>query len=407
MSYSVVITSGNIRNLTQSVKALKDNQPQAKVIVVADRLPPDERTIEGVSWVEGVTPFNYAKNSNLGIKAAGDDDVILWNDDAILETPYGLDKLAEASENYGIVSASIRGRCGNPNQKKDVLECHTETNSLAFIAVYITRETIDRVGLLAEDYEIGTYEDNDYCKRALFGNIPLGICGSCKVAHNTNPSVPPTLSRMPEYLSIMEANKKKFEARFSQKVIRLSICICSLYSRAHYLARLLATLNPQLGAYTELLLAIDDGQENIGAKRQRLLESAKGEYVVSLDDDDLISPDYIQKVFTAIFKSGADCITYKSKRYVDGAFDGNCIYSLRNKRNGGHRMEGGIKTYVRFPYHVTPIKREIALRAGFPSFNFSEDTQFAEKVNPLLATEEFIDDFLYFYYWRSNKVTGG
>ena len=35
--------------------------------------------------LEGVKPFIFARNCNLGIRAAGSDDVVLLNDDALLE----------------------------------------------------------------------------------------------------------------------------------------------------------------------------------------------------------------------------------------------------------------------------------------------------------------------------------
>jgi len=38
----------------------------------------------------------------------------------------------------------------------------------------------------------------------------------------------------------------------------------------------------------------------IGAKRNQLLHRAKGDYVAFVDDDDLVSSDYVNKVLSAV-----------------------------------------------------------------------------------------------------------
>jgi cellulose synthase/poly-beta-1,6-N-acetylglucosamine synthase-like glycosyltransferase len=403
MSYSVIIPSAKAENVARCVAEIRRHQPGARIIVVADGILAAERgSIGGVEWAEGVQPFCYARNANLGIAAAGSDDVILCNDDALLATPGGFDRLQAASTHFAVVSATIRGRCCNERQRLTTDANHAEPSMLAFVCVYLPRSTIDAIGLLDERFENGTWEDNDYCRRVTEADLLLGTCGACAMVHEATYT---TFAKKPNYEAIMAENKKRYEAKWSLHSTLLTICICSIFTRQNYLDRLLAVLRPQLSQRVELLLACDAGQAAIGEKRQRLLEQARGEFVVFIDDDDLISPDYVRQILGAIYRNpAADAITYRSKRYCDGVYEADCIYSLRNASNEGFVTIDGFKTYTRWPYHVTPLRRALALKVGFCRLDFLEDTIFATALRPLLKSEEFIEEYLYFYWWRTKRT---
>lgn len=402
MSYTVVILSKRVENVANCVVAIRQQQPGTRIICVADGISADDRNkVSGIEWLDGVQPFCFARNANVGIRSAGTEDVILCNDDARLATSNGFNELQIASRNYGIVSATILGRCCNPRQRLDQPANIAEPTFLAFVCVYITRETINRLGLLDERFAIGNWEDNDYCRRARQAGIELGVCGACRVTHLEADA---TFSKQANYRTVLEENRKRFEEKWSIMQTTLSICICSIYSRKHFLDRLMAILTPQLCDRTEVLLAIDAGQVSIGVKRQRLLERARGEFIVFIDDDDTVAPDYVAQIIAASLRNPtADAITYRSKRYEDGAYEADCCYSIKNESNRSHYYVDGFKTYSRWPYHVTPIRRELALKIGFKDKDHQEDSDFAEALRPLLKTEEHIEAFLYFYWWRSNR----
>lgn len=400
MAYSAVILSAKIENVRSNVAAIRKYQPGTRIIVVADAALTD-RSVEDVVWVEGAQPFCFSRNANLGIAAAGTDDVVLVNDDALLLTPNGFGLLEKASEVFGIVSATVRGRCRNPRQKQFSENNTSEPDSLAFVCVYLPRKTLDLLGPLDEQFEHGTWEDDDYCYRAREAGLALGICGRCTVDHISSAT---TFETRSTYRAILDANRARFEAKWSKHRTLLSICICSVFSRKGYLDRMLACLTPQLTQRVEFLLAADAGQESIGSKRQRLLEQAKGEFIVFLDDDDLVHPDYVSKVLTAINRNPTvDAITYRSKRFEDGVYEAECVYSLHSKTNIGYEYIDGFKTYLRYPYHVTPIRRELALKIGFPNKDHCEDTDFAVALHPLLKSEHHLPECLYWYYWRSDR----
>lgn len=404
--YTVVILSAKPENVARCLAALRQHEPtQPPVIVVCDRgieahLPP----AENVQFIMGAPTFCFAANANRGIAAAGTNDVILLNDDALLATLNGFTLLQQAAQNFGVTSARVLGRCCNPRQRDTVGRNVAEADFLAFVCVYLPRTTIERVGLLDEQFTPGTWEDNDYCQRVKQAGLPLGICGQCAVAHDQKNGT--TFETLPSYRAVLDANRKRYEAKWSPFQVRLSVCVCSIFTREAYLARLLACLRPQFAAVSgvEFLLAVDGGEQSIGAKRNRLLQQARGEFIVFIDDDDLVTPDYLSQVLSAIVRNpGVDCITYRSRRFENGVFEADCIYSLANTTNSGREDRNGIRTYLRWPYHVTPIRRSLAVQVAFPEIDHTEDTQWVVKLKPLLRTECHLPLPLYEYWWRSDR----
>ena len=402
MSITVVIPANNFATLRACVDAILCHDQDFRVIVVGDRL--------AAAWlgyiVPAPRPWSFASACNAGIAAAGTDDVILCNQDAILQTPGGFTAMAKAALTYGIVSATIRGRVNNINQSPQAVGAdhnRTEPNSLAFVCVCLPRRTLDLVGELDEGYRPATFEDNDYCARARIAGLTLGVCGGCVVDH---PAELSALDRKPEYREFMAANQARYEAKFSPVRTLLSICVCSTFGRDMYMGRLLAALRPQLGWGVQLCLDIDWGQRSIGAKRQGLLEQARGDYVVSIDDDDLVPGDYVQKIQTAIMRNPADCITYRGAMSTNGVYEAESVYSLAHSKPETVYVDGA-KVYLRTPLHVTPIRRDIALAAGFPNMNHGEDQQFASRVLPLLKSQEYLDEVLYYYLYRTAEQRAG
>src|SRR6478736_2156247 len=100
--------------------------------------------------------------------------------------------------------------------------------------------------------------------------------------------------------------------------IKLSILIPTVVGREEKLQRLMDVLDPQFDELVkeaintgempvEIIIDKDNKEVSIGAKRQRLLERAMGEYVVFIDDDDLVSETYIQDILN---NTGSDSIGF-------------------------------------------------------------------------------------------------
>lgn len=179
----------------------------------------------------------------------------------------------------------------------------------------------------------------------------------------------------------------------------LSLLICTIPKRKDLLDRLYAELRSQIlicGKLVEIL--IDGNPGTIGGKRQKLLEQAQGEYVAFVDDDDMVSSDYLSSILNAL----------ESKPDVVG-FMGWITTNGKNKTNFKISKDCGYKTtargYERFNNHLSPIKREIALQIGYKDISFQEDYDYAVRLtnSGLIKTERFIAKALYYYQYISSK----
>lgn len=135
---------------------------------------------------------------------------------------------------------------------------------------------------------------------------------------------------------------------------------------------------------------------NIGVKRNKLLQKAKGGYVVYIDDDDHISDNYVSLILQAC-KSEADCIGINGTITTNG-------HDLRKwfiSKEYGKWFTGPDGTYYRTPNHISPVKRELALKTGFPEIAFAEDAEYSRRLLPLLKTETIITQPIYHYDYHT------
>ena len=202
-NYSVVICSRNIGNLTKCVGQIRAMGETCRLIVVDDGIVfPDNdcdlpRVYPEFTLASGSKPFVYARNCNIGIRAADADDVVLMNDDALLRTPIGFGVLRHQFEHhpdFGAICPSFTpGSVGTLNLvwsgRPSLAE---EKVMLVFACVYIPRSTIDRVGLLDERFAVNAggpgprgygLEDDDYSLRIRQSHMKLGVYDGVLVDH--------------------------------------------------------------------------------------------------------------------------------------------------------------------------------------------------------------------------------
>jgi glycosyltransferase involved in cell wall biosynthesis len=195
MSFSVIIPSKSATNLMACVRAIREAGETCRIIVVSDGLDWNaywhETQMKAVDpWiVAGVKPFCFARNVNIGIRAAGDDDVILLNDDALLKTSGGFVQMAQVMRQHkdlGILAAAC-DTVGNPNQFRRSVErgVRDEPRMVCFVCVYIPRSTIKTVGLLDERFIHYGMDDDDYSLRVRQAGLKLGIFDGCYVDHRS------------------------------------------------------------------------------------------------------------------------------------------------------------------------------------------------------------------------------
>lgn len=182
--------------------------------------------------------------------------------------------------------------------------------------------------------------------------------------------------------------------------MKLTICIPTIEERKELFESLYTKVMTQVqaGGYEdiEVIVAKDNKEISIGLKRNQLLMIASGEYVVMIDDDDDIAPDYVSSIMTAL-ESGPDCVGF---RIECSGTDGKTADASNRYSDWADNTNGF--DYVRTPYQKTPIRTEIALAIGYKDVRFGEDCDFSKRLKKsgLIRTESYIDKVLYYYRFK-------
>ena len=184
-------------------------------------------------------------------------------------------------------------------------------------------------------------------------------------------------------------------------MIKLSIII-PYYNTEPMTDKLLSVLVPQTDAKTEIIM-VDDGSERpfmfeeswekvkyirkdnggVSSARNRGLKEAKGEYIVFIDSDDMVSDDYIEQIYKAI-KTKPDTV-YISWKSMDGRF-GKTIISENDKFGPKNRCVWNRvfkKTYI----------KDMEFNEKMP---VAEDDDFLNRL-PKAESHTFISKPIYFY----------
>lgn len=178
--------------------------------------------------------------------------------------------------------------------------------------------------------------------------------------------------------------------------ILLSILICSLPKRIESYALLITELNRQLkendyNLCVEVITLLDCKTYSIGFKRNLLKKLSNGKFLCSIDDDDMISDNYIDSIIkTIVANPNADVITFDGY-YVNGKQKQKFNISINNKICEKKDI------LYRKPNHLCPVKREIAIKCDFPLINYAEDTDYSDQICELIEVEEHINEDLYTY----------
>jgi hypothetical protein len=184
----------------------------------------------------------------------------------------------------------------------------------------------------------------------------------------------------------------------------LSILICTLPSRKEMFESLLSEIQKQIfvSKYkSKVEIWHDDSIEmTTGMKRNHLLKMAQGKFSVFIDDDDMVSEDYISKIISCIESNiEVDCIGIKGQIITNGSD----IKEWEISMSFGKWFEANNK-YYRTPNHISPIRTEHCLKTMFPNITIGEDSDFSQRILPLLKKEAKVDGNIYFYRYTNNQI---
>lgn len=187
----------------------------------------------------------------------------------------------------------------------------------------------------------------------------------------------------------------------------LSILITTLETRKTQFEALQAELERQIREHNlsedvELLHFSDNFDYPVGLKRNVLLESAQGLFTVFVDDDDLISENYVKLIMDIIKESPEiDCIGITGQVISNDLGNKVFLHSIRYPV-----YSEDTQYYYRPPNHLNPIKAAIAKQFKFPVVNRGEDFDWAMQLckSNLLKKEIFINQIIYYYIFEWSKT---
>ena len=200
--FSIVIMSKYrkvLEPLLVSISRFERQHPKIIVVTNGDEIT-DDLPVKVSRVIRTTDPFVFAKSSNIGIEAAGTDDIVLCNDDVRIvrdQTFYRLRTWAHTVEPLGVLSPLIDGWVGNLYQnayevsrrwpkdnggKPAVIGMYGKSQ-VCFICVYIKRACLNATGPLDENYTGYGFDDNDYCMAARKCGFLTGITRHVVVKH--------------------------------------------------------------------------------------------------------------------------------------------------------------------------------------------------------------------------------
>jgi hypothetical protein len=206
--------------------------------------------------------------------------------------------------------------------------------------------------------------------------------------------------------SFFNSDKQIYEKRAKQNfdlnntLPYLSILTPSIPSRiGNSLQKIIEKINNQikennLEKKVEHLILIDNKVRTVGRKRDNLIQSAIGQFIAFVDDDDDISNDYVLQLTNAIKANpDVDVITFKQNCYIENYPKSVAVFSLKNENES--YVPG--TTFKRKPYHICAWNKNIAQKYRVPSNNISEDIGWVSQLWKEAKTEYFIDKALHAY----------
>lgn len=164
-------------------------------------------------------PIGYAAAYNAGIKASSGEYVLLLNNDA-WPTQTGWDarliSVLESLPSAMLVSPTAP-RVRWLHQKADKpqpADCTVlNVPRVAFVAVLLRRSTLDALGPLDEAFQVGAYEDDDYCERIMQAGGSILVDPAVWFFHVSG------VTMMPLYDESLPANKQVFETKWQGKAV--------------------------------------------------------------------------------------------------------------------------------------------------------------------------------------------
>ena len=194
MRYDVIIpnyvTERTLGIVRTCLGQLRECSPEHRLILVDNASPawrevwPEVNRHQRPTVVRNPENLGFVKAVNQGLRLARAERIVLLNND-VWVSPGWMERM----------DAALRGQVGivgpRSNQNGTISASLTYVAPtilprgamLPFFCVMLTREVVDRVGLLDEAFGVGLGDDDDYCHRAQRAGFDLCYLGDLTIRH--------------------------------------------------------------------------------------------------------------------------------------------------------------------------------------------------------------------------------
>ncbi len=229
----IIVTYNQIRFTKQCIDSItqRTSVPYELIFVdngSTDGTPEYLQTVEGARVILNSENLGFAGGVNQGIMVAQGKQILLLNNDTVVTTGW-LEGLLEAlydRPDTGLVGP-VSNQVSGPQQiavdyeqltsldgfawKLRSQREMTEVDRLVGFCLLMRREVVDAIGELDEQFKIGCFEDDDYCRRALEAGFKAYIAQHIFVHHFG--SVTFKASGL-DFAAIMKENQARYEKKW-------------------------------------------------------------------------------------------------------------------------------------------------------------------------------------------------
>ena len=143
-----------------------------------------------------------------------------------------------------------------------------------------------------------------------------------------------------------------------------------------------------------LLIFSDNAKRSIGQKRNDAIKMANGKYTCFIDDDDLVSDDYVDLILKEIRDWSPDVIVFDALI----TFDEQRPKLVKYGREFDYCEKE--EAYYRHPNHLM-VHKKSNITEWFQDIKTGEDDEWASRMLDRIVTQSRIEKILYYYEYRT------
>jgi glycosyltransferase involved in cell wall biosynthesis len=180
-----------------------------------------------------------------------------------------------------------------------------------------------------------------------------------------------------------------------------SVLIPSVPERIEKMMALFNKIQAQISsinADVEILVLLDNRKRTIGYKREALVQSARGDYLAFVDDDDDVKDNYISSIVEAIKNNKADVIVFNQEVTINDGTPFLIHFGIEYENQDCHEENGKWIDITRKPFQVCVWKSSIAKSEHFVDICRGEDWDWCERLLKKVKTQYRIDETLEIYH---------